>query len=147
MGFGQSGFFSDGGGVVGGIFGTARDITSDPATADILRVLLGREGGGQTGFPAPPTFPAVARPVSQQGDPGIFERFLQPFTGGGGGNAFFRPHTDRTRPRSVIMVPDPDTGEPRFFGHLGRCVLFSRDLSAAKKVAKLARRARSGRKR
>lgn len=57
------------------------------------------------------------------------------------GGALFRPTAGRFRPARVIVVPNPMTGEPTFFGHLGRPLLFSRDLSAHKKVNRLARKA------
>jgi hypothetical protein len=71
------------------------------------------------------------------------------FGGGGGGGAvangavqLFRPTATSIRPARVIVVPHPQTGAPIFFGHLGRPLLFSRDLSAARRVDRLARRAR-----
>ena len=45
-------------------------------------------------------------------------------------------------PARLVSIPHPETGEPVFFGHLGKPLLFSRDMSAARKVNKLAARAR-----
>jgi hypothetical protein len=56
--------------------------------------------------------------------------------------ALFRPTATTIRPARVVVVPHPQTGAPTFFGHLGRPLLFSRDLSAARRVDRLARRAR-----
>lgn len=78
---------------------------------------------------------------------------LGEFFGGGEGDvpmangvALFRPTATSIRPARVIVVPHPQTGAPTFFGHLGRPLLFSRDLSAARKVDRLARRARRTRR-
>lgn len=67
--------------------------------------------------------------------------------GGGGGScgSLFRAGGTTIRPSPLIMVPHPETGAPVFFKHAGRPVLFSGDLTAAKRVSKLARRARRGR--
>jgi len=56
------------------------------------------------------------------------------------GGALFRVGRQSLRPARVVVIPNPLTGEPTFFGNLGKPLLFTRDLSAAKKVAKLARR-------
>ena len=61
------------------------------------------------------------------------------------GGALFRVGRQSLRPARVVVIPNPLTGEPTFFGNLGKPLLFSRDLSAAKKVARLARRAASRR--
>lgn len=55
---------------------------------------------------------------------------------------FFIPNRNGTRPANVVSLADPDTGEPRFFGHLGRPLLFSRDMRAHRRVNKLASKAR-----
>lgn len=77
-------------------------------------------GGFQFG-PAPPALPAPVSGVS----PGLF-----------------RPRAAGVTPARVVCVPHPLTGEAVFFGHLGRPLLFSRDLAAVRKVNRLARRAR-----
>ncbi|MEE8509327.1 MAG: hypothetical protein V3T07_09705 [Myxococcota bacterium] len=61
------------------------------------------------------------------------------------GGALFRPTMGGLRPASVVVIPNPLTGKPTFFGHLGAPILFRRDMLAARKVAKLARRASSRR--
>jgi len=61
------------------------------------------------------------------------------------GGALFRPRMGGLTPARVVVVPNPLTGEPIFFGHLGRPLLFSRDLAAHKKVNRLARKAASRR--
>jgi len=53
----------------------------------------------------------------------------------------FRQGTS-VRPIPLIMVSNPETGAPVFYKHAGRPILFSGDLSAAKKVARIAQRAR-----
>lgn len=61
-----------------------------------------------------------------------------------GGEALFRQTARVTAQR--FAVPHPVTGQPVFFGPLGRPLLFSGDLSAARRVSKVARLAarRSG---
>jgi hypothetical protein len=72
---------------------------------------------------------------------------LGEFFGGGeeqqmAGTMMFPPSRTSVRAARVFVVPHPQTGAPTFFGHLGRPLLFSRDLSAARRVDRLARRAR-----
>lgn len=67
-------------------------------------------------------------------------------SGGGDGGlcpTLFRQPQAAARPRaaSVVIVPNPATGAPTFFGHLGKPVLFSGDLSACKRVERAAVRA------
>jgi hypothetical protein len=50
--------------------------------------------------------------------------------------------TSGARPIPLITVPNPMTGAPVFYKHAGRPVLFSSDFAAARKVGRLARRAR-----
>lgn len=140
MGFGQAGFttgnISGGGG--GGFFES----------------LLAGAPGIISAFRQPPVQQSFALPaigglgsVLARQIPGVLgglaagELLEGAFQGGGGVcPSLFRPGTTRSRPASVVCIPDPQTGEARFFGHLGRPVLFSRDVSAAKKVRKLASR-------
>lgn len=147
MPFGQSGFSAGGGGVGGG-FDTLASVVS--ALAPIARDIFAppprdlrdiAPGGGiiqqPVGLPA-----ALLRQV-----PGTLAGLGlgELFGGGDACPALFRGGAVRTRPASVVCVPDPATGEARFFGHLGKPLLFSRDISAAKKVRKLAQRfARKG---
>lgn len=58
------------------------------------------------------------------------------------GVQLWNPTATSIRPARVIVVSHPQTGAPVFFGHLGRPLLWSRDLSAARRVDRLARRAR-----
>jgi len=55
------------------------------------------------------------------------------FRGGGGARV-------SSRPASVVCLPDPITGEARFFGHLGRPLVFQRDVTMAKNIPKLIRK-------
>jgi len=45
-----------------------------------------------------------------------------------------------SRPASVVCLRDPVTGEARFFGHLGRPLVFQRDVTMAKNIPKLIRK-------
>lgn len=58
---------------------------------------------------------------------------------------FFRPGMTGARPRSLIIQQNPFTGKPTFFKHAGTPILFSGDLSAARRVQRVARRAKRGR--
>lgn len=60
----------------------------------------------------------------------------------GGQTTFFRQGGPVARAVPLIMVPNPVTGAPTFFKHAGRPILFSGDLIACKRVARLASRAR-----
>lgn len=66
--------------------------------------------------------------------------------GNGVGSAAFRQTTGGVRANRSFHLPHPVTGEDVFFGSLGRPLLFTRDMSAAKKVDRLARRARRSRR-
>jgi len=147
MPFGQSGFASSGGGGGGG--GFLETILS--AAPDIIGALRGGRGGfqfPQVPFPplGPPGVVPFVGPILRTGAGvagGVAAgELLGSLFGGDGATCpgLFRPTAGRTRPVRVVSVPDPDTGEARFFGHLGTPVLFSRDVSAAKKVRKLASR-------
>lgn len=46
------------------------------------------------------------------------------------------------RPSNLVVQCNPVTGEPAFFGNLGRPILFSRDMAVARKVSRLAMRAK-----
>lgn len=61
---------------------------------------------------------------------------------GGACPTMFRPNRTTIRPARLVVQMHPQTGEPVFFGHLGRPILFSRDMAVARKVGRLARRAR-----
>jgi len=146
MGFGQSGFSSGTGLSAGG--GFFESILS--GAPDIIRALrggretfappLGLPGGAPSFGPLVRQIPAVLAGVAGG-------ELLEGLFGNGGAACppLFRAGAARSRPVRVVSVPDPVTGEARFFGHLGTPVLFSRDISAAKKVRKLA--TRFGRKR
>ncbi len=58
----------------------------------------------------------------------------------------FRQGTS-VRPIPLILVPHPETGAPVFYKHAGRPILFSGDLAASRKVARVARLARRSRPR
>jgi len=47
------------------------------------------------------------------------------------------------RPMRTIIAINPGTGKPEFWEHKGRPILYTSDLRAAKRVRKIARRARS----
>ena len=58
----------------------------------------------------------------------------------------FRVSGPRLRPNPLVMVRNPTTGTVHFWKLAGRPILFSGDLAVAKRVDKLARRARSARR-
>lgn len=70
------------------------------------------------------------------------------FNGGNGNGAgmAFVPTMAGYRANRHFTLPHPVTGEAVNFGTLGPCLLFSRDLSGAKKVDRLARRAKRARR-
>jgi hypothetical protein len=57
----------------------------------------------------------------------------------------FRPGAASARPVSMFMVPNPMSGKPTFYRHVGQPILFAGDLTTCKKVEKVARRARRAR--
>ncbi len=80
------------------------------------------------------------------GPPGLAEQLAQLGAGNGGaatqcglfrGGAATRMSS---RPAAVVCLPDPITGEARFFGHLGRPLVFQRDVTMAKNIPKLIRK-------
>ncbi len=145
--------------VLGSIFGkVVGGVLADPiASAQAYRIF--REGGARSQPPivyaGPGVSGAVPQPQAQTfnfaaagGGPimaqqaGLFDfpELRSPF--GADCPTLFRPTRSRMRPARVVVIPHPETGEPTFFGHLGRPLLFSRDLSAVRRVNKLAARAR-----
>lgn len=98
-------------------------------------------GGGGFGGPQMADFPGGFTPVA--GFP--FFDVVPP--GGGAGVTLFRaPGISGARPRSLVMVPNPTTGKPTFFKHAGTPILFSGDLRAARRVQRVAARARKSRR-
>ncbi len=98
---------------------------------------LGRIAGGVGG--------AIARRPVIAGTVGgvLASEALDAFQNGGGmGGQFFTATASGARAVSLVMLPNPVTGKPTFFKHAGRPILFSGDLTAAKRVNKLAMRAR-----
>lgn len=94
-------------------------------------------------------------PVAFQGSP--LQQALQEFgLTGGGGNGMgstmalirspFRP-TAAGASAQLFVVPNPVTGRPTWFRPAGRPVLFSGDFAAARRVSKVAGRARRRRPR
>lgn len=107
---------------------------------------LGEPGGGilpPLPLPVPTGGNGMNGIVRTQGGlGGMVQRFT---TEAGLCPTMFRPTASTMRPASVVVIPHPETGAPTFFGNLGKPLLFSRDLSAARKVNRLARRARRAR--
>lgn len=56
--------------------------------------------------------------------------------------ALFRQGARTVRPNSTVLVCNPESGEPVFFKHAGRPILFSGDLTACRRVERVAKRAR-----
>lgn len=88
--------------------------------------------------------PEVQGPVAPNGE--TLEDLLRK-SGGGGGAAtqcgLFRGGAATrmsSRPAAVVCLPDPISGEARFFGHLGRPLVFQRDVTMAKNIPKLIRK-------
>jgi hypothetical protein len=103
-----------------------------PAALQVLKQLLGGTAGAAAGGAA-----AGAA--------------VELFTGGGGmSGALFRQGATTVRPARLVMVAHPETGEPVFFRPAGRPILWSSDLAASRRVARIAARvsrARGGRRR
>lgn len=110
-------------------------------------------------FPGGGTQPMAAFPVSRGAftgatQAGLFPLLpgLQQFFGGGdqvAAGTFFRPGMTVARPVPLILQVNPATGRPTFWRHVGVPILFSGDLTACNRVARIAKRARrsTGRRR
>lgn len=62
----------------------------------------------------------------------------------GGKVSLFRyPTGNRARAIPVVAVPHPETGQPVYFRHVGRPILFSGDVATAKRVRRVASRLHS----
>ncbi len=116
------------GGLVGG---TLLGLGIEQAAGAIVGGIKGLFGGGDEG---------MARDVTVALPGGRSVEVSLPL-----GGALFRPTMGGLRPASVVVIPNPLTGKPTFFGHLGNPVLFRRDLIARKKVNRLAASIRRGR--
>ena len=107
--------------------------------------------GPSPGNSAPPVAPTPSPPLTFVEGGDVANGFDLPFVdivpqGGGAASTLFRrPGMMGMRPRSLVMVPNPVTGKPTFFRHVGQPILFSGDLRAAKRVRKVAARARKSR--
>ena len=111
----------------GGVTGAARDVWNW-ATTDIRdRTHPGMTGG------AMPVLPGGAM-VGGQSMVG------QPY-----GGMVFRPAPSGPRARSVLQIQNPYTGRMMWYRNMGTPILWSGDLSSAKRVRKAASRARRGR--
>jgi len=53
----------------------------------------------------------------------------------------FKPNRPGARPASMVMVPNPVTGEPVLFKHAGKILLTTSDMTAHRRVNRLARKA------
>lgn len=101
-------------------------------------------GGGGGGFQTA-GFPALAGGLVKQ-LPGIVGGFLggaaidAALTGGGGGTPMFRPTMAGARAQ-FFRAQNPATGQDTWFRPAGRPLLWSGDLTACKRVNKVARRA------
>ena len=139
MGFGQAGFqvqpLPGPGRGFAGVGGGLLDILIQLGTSvggDLLARLAQDPGGEVQGPPLDV--------------PGLDLEALLRGSGGGGaatqcglfrGGAATRMSS---RPAAVVCLPDPITGEARFFGHLGRPLVFQRDVTMAKNIPKLIRK-------
>lgn len=109
--------------------------------------------GPSPGRSSPPITPIGGGPMEHfPGFPGIMPAAGFPFfdvvrPGGGASATLFRaPGLAGARPKSLVMVPNPTTGKPTFFKHAGTPILFSGDLRAARRVSRVAARARKSRR-
>lgn len=127
------------GGPMPGIPGVPNAMGFGPAIPAVLGGLAGAGGRilGQVGG-------VIARNPGVSGAVGgvLAGEAIDAIQASGQGTAFFRATASGARPLPLVMIPNPVTGAPTFFKSAGRPVLFSSDFSAAKKVAKLASRAR-----
>lgn len=140
MGFGQAGSSL---GLSAGASGTVSraGVGVGSGLLDIL-IQLGTSVGGD--LLARLADPEVQGPVAPNGE--TLEDLLRS-SGAGGGAAtqcgLFRGGAATrmsSRPAAVVCLPDPITGEARFFGHLGRPLVFQRDVTMAKNIPKLIRK-------
>lgn len=72
-------------------------------------------------------------------------RAIQPFQGPGAlpyGGRLFKQTMSGIRANTVVMVRHPQTTEPVFFRHVGRPILFSGDFATARRVDKIAKKAK-----
>jgi len=123
-------------GVGGGFFGTLTDILIGLGTnisADLLTRLNVTRDPARREITVPNGESEVeaALRALQQGGGAATQCGL--FRGAGGVRM-------SSRPASVVCLPDPITGEARFFGHLGRPLVFQRDVTMAKNIPKLIRK-------
>ncbi len=58
--------------------------------------------------------------------------------GAGGDLQLFRPTMAGARAIPLVMTPNPITGAPTFFRHVGRPILFSGDVATVRRVRKIA---------
>jgi hypothetical protein len=93
--------------------------------------------------------PGGARAPGMGGE-GIMANGLAPYQGPQVlpfGGRLFKPTMSGIRAQSIVMVRHPVTNEPVFFRHVGKPVLFSGDFATARRVDKIARRARKATRR
>jgi len=91
---------------------------------------------------------AIARGLGRGlGALGIAGGLEQLFGGGNGMDevGFFQATMGGVRVKSTVMLRHPISGQPVFFKHAGRPILFSGDLRTCKRVNKIAARARRSR--
>ncbi len=159
---------------LGDIFDVAKDLAPQFLKLQILKQqakLAGKAAKAIARGAQPPILPIQGQPVSfvdqgfgQSFTPHVQQAAVFPTFGGGDQVAdfnipgtglgaevvcagMFTRNRNNIRPARLVIVPHPETGEPVFFGNLGKPLLFSRDMSAARRVRKLAARARRASKR
>lgn len=119
------------------------------AAAPILQTYLaGRNqpAGFAPLLPALGTAGRLALPTIRSALPtlgGVAAGGLAGLLGGGNGGELFATSPERVRPMRSVPVEGPD-GRLYWFGYLGKPVLWGGDLSAARRVQRVARRASRG---
>lgn len=72
---------------------------------------------------------------------GFLSEIQERFSGAvSGAPTMFRYGASRARAVSLVAVPHPETGQPVYFRHVGRPILFSGDVATAKRVRRVATR-------
>ena len=156
------GLLGDIGGAIGGAIG---DI-GGAVTGTIGEVIEGVGTGVAGGIGSAVATGISGQPVSQpqvlpggaviQATPAFFEgdafSFGEDFSQAMGldqanPGVFYKPTRAGASAKNLILQRNPVTGNPGFWKYMGRPVLFSGDLSTCKRVDKLARRAKSARRR
>jgi len=121
--------------MIGGLWDLVRGRTALPGGAPIVDAIA-----PETGYP---TVGEFASQYAERQGPMLPSTISAPLPFGG---TLFKQTYSGVRANSIVMVRNPVTGSPTFFRHVGKPILFSGDFATARRVDRIAKKAKKSRR-